>query len=173
MVGQLPLRNCPGICPGVAKLSARVPASYGTAELSQRLSQRFGIFYSTRNPTLIAAFSVAHHTLGLWPSNIRATLKIASRRSKCQCAHTEYNINQQVTYRRGSAKDIRWHGRRRRDSLNALEAGDAVRSSVLSLISSAPAKNELSHYASTAQLYECGRDVVSVSTSRPRDGLET
>jgi len=39
--------------------------------------------------------------------------------------------------RTGSAKDIR---RRRRDSLNALEAGDTVRSSVLSLISSAPAK---------------------------------
>jgi len=36
----------------------------------------------------------------------------------------------------GSIKDIGWRGRRRRDSLNALEAGDAVRSSVLSLISS-------------------------------------
>jgi len=36
----------------------------------------------------------------------------------------------------GSAKDIR---RRGRDSGNALDAGDAVRLSVLSLISSAPA----------------------------------
>jgi len=43
----------------------------------------------------------------------------------------------------GSAKDIRWRGRRRwrgQDLLYALEAGDAVQSSVLSLISSAPAK---------------------------------
>ena len=39
-----------------------------------------------------------------------------------------------------SVKDIRWRRRRGRDSLNALEAGDAVQSSVLSLISSARAK---------------------------------
>jgi len=41
----------------------------------------------------------------------------------------------------------------------ALEVGDAVRSSVLSLISSAPAKNELFHYASTAQLLKCGKAI--------------
>jgi len=59
------------------------------------------------------------------------------------------------TEKTGSAKDIRWRGRcrrRGRDSLNALEADDALRSSVLSLISAASAKNELFHYASTAQL---------------------
>jgi len=41
---------------------------------------------------------------------------------------------------KGSAKDIRWRRRRGRESLNALEAGIALRSSVLPLISSAPAK---------------------------------
>jgi len=51
-----------------------------------------------------------------------------------------WRVDSHVWRRWGSAKDIRWCGR---DSLNALEAGDAVRSSMLSLISSVWAKNEL------------------------------
>jgi len=66
----------------------------------------------------------------------------------------------------GSAKDIRWRrcGRRHgRDSLNALDMGDAVRSSMLPLVSSALAKNELSHYAPTAQLISVVRQYIKTT----------
>jgi len=47
-----------------------------------------------------------------------------------------------------------------------VEAGEAVRSSVLSLISSVPAKKiELSHYMSTAQLLKCD-NLTRLSTQR-------
>ena len=58
-------------------------------------------------------------------------------------------------FQMGSAKDIRRHGRCGQDSMNALEVSDAVRSSLLSLMSSTPAKIELSHYSSTEQLLKC------------------
>jgi len=53
--------------------------------------------------------------------------------------------------------------------LSTLEAGDAMRSSVQSLISSAPAKNELFHYTSTVPLLKCVRQYIETSQQRKMD----
>ena len=123
---------------------------------------------------LIESFDISYHQFAdntqlLVAMNVNDATPALERLANCLAAVRSWFL-------RGSIKDIRWRRQCRRrgwDLLNALEAGGAVWPSVLSLISSAPAKkNELSHYASTAQLLKCGK-AIHWNKSTTQNGLET